>query len=93
MSYNPNEHKVTARQVLAGWVVCLVVAGLAFAALAAEGPVSFANGGRDPHAGPAVARCLMSGVLLPSFADCTTAKRGAVRLARGPALSPADRCG
>jgi hypothetical protein len=94
MSYDPEDHTVTARQALAGWIVCIGVVGLAFAAT--EGrhaiPVATAN---DPIQAKAImGHCAMSGIRLPSSAACIAKREeDAVRLAQGPMSLPAGHCG
>jgi hypothetical protein len=62
MSYDPFEHRPSVRQIVAGWLICLGIAGLALALTAgreapaaaeSEQPVAARAGGpgRDPMAG------------------------------------------
>jgi hypothetical protein len=93
MSYDPQDHAVTARQTLAGWIICIGIVGLAFAVT--EGhhamPTVIAN---DPIQAEAImGRCMMSGVRLPSSAVCIAEREGAVRLAQGPMSAQAGHCG
>jgi hypothetical protein len=45
MSYNPDDQRVTFRQILAGWSLCLALAGLALAAMGHHRAMSSANSG------------------------------------------------
>jgi hypothetical protein len=83
MSYNPNDHTVTARQILAGWVVCL----------GGRQAISVANADDPPYARAAAERCPLSGVRLPSFAACAVSREGGTKLAQARAPIPAEHCG
>jgi hypothetical protein len=92
MSYNPNDHTMTARQVLAGWIVCLGIIGLALAVTGGRQAISVANADDAQYAGTAAARCPLSGVRLPSFAACAAAEAGPTKLAQGHVSPPAEHC-
>jgi hypothetical protein len=83
MSYNPNDHTMTARQVLAGWIVCLGIIGLALAVTSGRQAIPVANADDPQYAGAAAERCPLSGVRLPSFAACATSEAGRTKLAQG----------
>jgi hypothetical protein len=93
MSYNPNDHTVTARQILAGWVVCLGIIGLALALTGGRQAISVANADDPPYARAAAERCPLSGVRLPSFAACAVSREGGTKLAQARAPIPAEHCG
>jgi len=93
MSYDPNDHAITARQILAGWIVCLGIVGLAVAVTAERHPLS-ATSAIDPHrTAAATERCSMNGIRLPSFAACAAGRDRTVNIARGPMSVPAEPCG
>jgi hypothetical protein len=96
MSYDPQDHIPSARQIIAAWVVCLGIAGLAlgmtagrqeFVPEAAADPVHVA-GAPDP--------CPMAGVRIPTLAVCQADQAGrATSLAhrdRGAMSLPASKC-
>jgi len=93
MSYNPNDHSVTARQVLAGWIVCVGIIGLALFVTGGRQPISIANADDPPHAVAALEHCPLSGVRLPSFAACTASSAGGAKLAQRHVTSLAAHCG
>jgi hypothetical protein len=92
MSYDPNDQVVTWRQVLAGWILCLGIAGLAVALTAEHHSISAVQAvDSSPIAGPAMGG-RMTGTRIPHFVTCATEEADAVTTARGPA-SPPDPCG
>jgi hypothetical protein len=91
MDYNPDDHRVTFRQVLAGWILCLSMVGLAFAAMGQHDAIPSANADNPAHAATA-ACCPLSGVRLPHFDPCGAEQRETVRTARGPMSLPANPC-
>jgi len=94
MGYDPRDHIPTARQVLAAWVVCLAIIGLAAVSTAAH---DLTGAAADPIAAAASAgRPAMNGVRTPQFALCRPdpprrSAAAAQRLA-GPISLPIDRC-
>jgi hypothetical protein len=91
MDYNPDDQRVTFRQVLAGWIFCLSTVGLAFAAIGQHHAVPSANADNPPHAVTASC-CPPSGVRLPYFAPCAPEQRGTITTAPGPMSLPANPC-
>lgn len=91
MDYDPNDQRVTSRQVLAGWILCLAMVGLAFAATGHRQAIPSVDAGVSPRTVIA-ACCPVSGARLPSFISCAE-QRGAVRMARGPLSLPIYPCG
>ena len=92
MGYDPNDQTVSFRQVLAGWILCLAMAALAFAVTGQHDGMSATNAG-DPAYATTAACCPPSGVRLPYFAPCAAEPREAARTARGPMSLPANPCG
>jgi hypothetical protein len=94
MGYDPRDHIPTARQVLAAWVVCLSIIGLAVVSTAGH---DLTGAAADPIAAAASAgRPAMNGVQAPQFALCRPdlprhSAAAAQRLA-GPISLPIDRC-
>jgi hypothetical protein len=93
MSYDPQDHAVTARQTLAGWIMCVGIVGLALAFTGGRHTISAATADDPTQAEAIMGRCMMSGVRLPSFAACIAEREGAVKLAQGPMSVPAGHCG
>ena len=90
MGYNPDDHRITFRQVLAGWIVCLALVGLAVAATRHHHGIPRANAGDSPYAASAA---YSPGVVrLPYFAACAAERRDAARTARGPMSMPSNSC-
>jgi hypothetical protein len=96
MDYDPRDHRLTARQVLAAWAVCLGIIGLTvglgvvqrgFTVRAAADPIAAA-----PPADPPV----MEGVRIPRFVQCCSdpARRSVAvaQLPQGPMSLPIDTC-
>jgi hypothetical protein len=91
MSYNPDDQRVTTRQVLAGWILCFAMAGLAFTAIGQHSATPSAYAGDPPHTAVA-ACCPIAGARLLPFTPCTAEPRQAVTIARGPMSLPANPC-
>jgi hypothetical protein len=91
MDYDPNDQRITLRQVLAGWILCFAMIGLAFAATGRHPAMLSANASDPPHAVTA-ACCPVAGARLPDFASCAPEQRGTVRVASGPMSLPANPC-
>jgi hypothetical protein len=92
MSYNPDDQRITPRQVLAGWILCLATVGLAFAAIGQHSATPSVNTGDPPYTA-AAACCPLAGARLASFIPCTAEARETVRIARGPMSLPTKPCG
>jgi hypothetical protein len=93
MSYDPRDHAVTARQTLAGWIICIGIVGLAFAVTEGRQAISVASANDPIQAEAITGPCTMSGIHLPSFAACVAKPEGTVKLAQGPMSLPAGHCG
>lgn len=65
MNYDPDDRKVTLRQVVAGWTLCLAMIGLAFAATGRHHAIPM-NAGGLPYA-TAAACCSIGIAGLPDF--------------------------
>jgi len=91
MDYDPYEQRVTLRQVLAGWLLCLTMVDLAFTTNGHRNAIPDANAVDPAHAVAAVC-CPIGGARLPSFTSCAPDERGTVRLASGPLSLPANPC-
>jgi hypothetical protein len=91
MDYDPNQQRVTFKQILAGWLFCLTVVGLALTTSGYRNAMSDANTGGPPQAVAAIC-CPINGARLPSFSSCAPEERGTVRLATGPSSLPANPC-
>jgi hypothetical protein len=91
MSYNPDDQRITARQVLAGWILCFAMAGLAFAATGQHRATPSENAG-DPPYNAVAACCPIAGARLLSFTPCAAEPRQVVTIARGPMSLPANPC-
>ena len=92
MNYDPEERKVNVRQILAGWILCVAMIGVAYAATGHRHAIPAAP------AGPAHVTAVMhrpsDGARLPHFAWCAPQRQdGTVRMARGPMPLAADSCG
>jgi len=59
MNYDPDDRKVTLRQVLAGWTLCLAMVGLAFAATGRHHAIPSVNASGPPYATAAAARSIL----------------------------------
>ncbi|HTW53127.1 MAG TPA: hypothetical protein VME45_14645 [Stellaceae bacterium] len=92
MSYNPDDQRIEPKQVLAGWILCLAMAGLAFAAIGQQRVTPGVNAG-DPPSIAVAACCPVAGARLLPFIPCAAEPRQAVRIARGPMSLPANPCG
>jgi hypothetical protein len=66
MNYDPDDRKVTLRQVLAGWTLCLAMVGLAFAATGRHHAIPSVNASGLPYA-TAAACCSILQPRLPDF--------------------------
>jgi hypothetical protein len=93
MSYNPDDHTMTARQVLAGWIVCLGIIGLALAVTGGRQAIPVANADDPQYAGAAAKCCPLSGVRLPYFAACAASEAGHTKLTQGHMSPLAEQCG
>lgn len=91
MSYDPRDQRVAVKEVLAGWILCLAMIGLAFASTGHHHPMPAVNAGDTRHAVIA-ACCSINGARLPHFAPCAGEQGGAARTARGPLSLPVNSC-
>ena len=94
MSYHPQDHDPTARQVAAAWVVCLGIVGLALGMTAAHQGIATA----DPElVAGALDRCSTIRARIPRFAQCRTvaadASIGLAPAQRAAIVPPLDHCG
>jgi hypothetical protein len=97
MDYYPRDHKPTARQVLAAWVVCFSIIGVT-AGLAAMRRDFTATAAADPiSATPSADRPVMDGARIPRFVQCCPdpARRSvaAAQPPQGPMSLAIDSCG
>jgi hypothetical protein len=90
MSYDPEEQRITLKQVLAGWILCLTFVGVAFVATGRHGTIPAADASARPHP-IAAAWCPVRNARIPYFALCATEQR--VAAARGPLSLPTNPCG
>ena len=74
MSYDPNDQKITFSQILAGWTLCLALAGAAFATTGDHRATSSANAS-GPAFSVEASRSLRGAPLL-SFASCAVTQGG-----------------
>ena len=93
MSYDPKDHAVTGKQALAGWIVCVGIAGLALAFTGEHPAIPAASAGDPAQAEAIMGRCAMSGVRLPAYAACIAERGSNVKLAQGSMSVPAGHCG
>ena len=70
MAYDPKEHAIAGRQVAAGWIVCLVVVGLALGLTAKREPVSQAALAATRPITTASTPDPLSGAHIPRFIQC-----------------------
>jgi hypothetical protein len=92
MSYDPQDHAVTTRQALAGWIICIGIVGVAFVFTGERHAIPAAAG--DPVQVQAImGRCAISGVRLPAFAVCAAEREDTAKLAQRPMSAPAGHCG
>jgi hypothetical protein len=68
MNYDPDDRKVTLRQVLAGWTLCLAVIGLAFAAMGRQHAIPSVDASGLRYA-TAAGCCSIGGARLPESAS------------------------
>jgi hypothetical protein len=66
MNYDPDDRKVTLRQVLAGWTLCLGMVGLVFAATGRHHAIPSVNASNLLYATDA-ACCSIGSARLPDF--------------------------
>ena len=98
MNYDPNEHAITGRQVTAGWVICLLVIGLALGATASRQSFS-ADPSPDARqlAAATAARAPLGSARISRFVQCCSRldkHLPAIAEAQSPAALAADRgCG
>jgi hypothetical protein len=92
MSYNPDEHTVTFRQVLAGWGLCLAIIGLAVAATGRQPPAPAARADDPSYIAAASAHRPIHGVHIPHFAQCAAVHADKVRAVGGPMSMPTNLC-
>src|SRR5436309_8999358 len=97
MSYHPEDHAPTARQVAAAWVVCLGVVALALGMTAAHQGISTASAVDLDRVAGALDHCSTSRVRIPRFAQCGTvaadASSGLAPAKRAAITLPIDHCG
>jgi hypothetical protein len=91
MNYNASDHAVTFREVLAGWVLCLAMIGVAFTATGKHAPAPEARIDDPSYVAAATAPRPIRGVRIPRFALCAVPDAGAVKV-RGPMSSPTNLC-
>ena len=66
MNYDPDDRKVTLRQVLAGWTLCFAMVGLAFAATGRHHAIPSVSASNLPY-DTAAACCTIGSARLPDF--------------------------
>jgi hypothetical protein len=93
MGYNPADQSVTPRQVLAGWILCLAVIGLSFAATGQDHGMPNANAGDPPYAAATAAHGLYGARIPHHLSPCNAAHADKPGGARGPVSSPTNLCG
>jgi len=93
MSYDPEDHVVTAKQALAGWIICVGIVGLALAVTEGRQAIPAATAGDQVHAAAMTGRCALSGIRLPGSGVCTAKREDAVKLAQGAIPAQTGRCG
>jgi hypothetical protein len=74
MSYDPNDHVTSAKAVIAGWAVCLCVAGAALSVTAGRPDVVPETVAAPVGLARQSAPCPMAGARLPAFAECRSDK-------------------
>jgi hypothetical protein len=97
MDYDPRDHMPTARQVLAAWVLCLGMIGLAVGLTAMRHDLTSTAAAADPIAvAPLADPSAMDGLRIPRFALCPpdpTRRSVAVAQRRQGSMSlPIDHC-
>jgi hypothetical protein len=90
MSYDPDDQRITFKQVLAGWSFCIALVGVALATTGHH-PMSTANRA-DPMSSVA-ALCSLSSVQRPTFVAYAEERGDAVTTARRRVSSPMNSCG
>ena len=97
MSYDPEDHAPTARQVAAAWGVCLGIVLLALGMTAKHPDLSTAADAAPELIAGAPDRCPMSRVRIPRFAQCAGAQAdaslGFVPANRAAIALPIEHCG
>lgn len=95
MEYDPGDHALTTRQVLAAWAVCLGIAGLAVGLTAGRHSLTNAAAAGPTAAAPSPPA--MNGVQIPRFALCRPEPQQRLgALAQGteePVSPPIEHCG
>jgi hypothetical protein len=95
MDYNPRDHIPTARQIIAAWVVCGVITGLALGMTARHSVVPAAAASPDATAQTS-APCPTANLRIPTFAVCRGSQAdrlaGLTRKDRGPLSLPTNPC-
>lgn len=95
MSYDPNDHAVSAKTVIAGWAVCLCIAGAALSVTAQRPNVVPETVAAPVGLASQSAPCPMAGARLPAFAECRSDKFQPTEVAarNHQASTRTDRCG
>jgi hypothetical protein len=98
MDYNPRDHIPTARQIVAAWVVCGVITGLALGMTARHPvvPAAAASSAATAAAVQTLAPCPTANLRLPTFAVCRGSQAdrlaGLARKDRGALSLPPNPC-
>ena len=96
MSYDPNDHAVSAKTVIAGWAVCLCIAGAALSVTAQRPNVVPETVAAPVGLASQSAPCPMAGARLPAFTEWRSDKKmhpTEVAARNQQASTRTDRCG
>jgi hypothetical protein len=93
MSYRPEDHTFGGSQVIAAWIVCLCIIGLALGVTAGHAANLAGMAASQAHAA-ILDPCPSAGIRVPQFAACSTAaslRSPSVQASRGtPSSLPHD---
>jgi hypothetical protein len=91
MSYDPDDQRITFKQVLAGWSFCIALVGVALATTGHHRAMSTAN--RSDPTSSVAALCSLSSVQRPTFVAYAEERGDAVTTARKLGSLPMNSCG
>ena len=95
MSYDPRDRIPSARQVVAAWVICLGIAGLALGMTVGRRDTATAAAADRTHVAKAAAPYPMTSLRIPRFVVCRAdppPPAPSASAKRGPVSVPIDNC-